>query len=572
MRRTYEQYASSPVLWMFLSVGMALPWLLPLHAPPWPTFYNEIMMGATLLPVAACQLLTRRARWRIDWLVGGFAVVAAIPLLQAFGGLLLFPDEAPLISLYLGGFALTLLFSRHAEEEAPGRLIACLFASLALAAFLSTGLALYQAFGLEALGFLASPPADSGRPVANIGQPNNLSTLLIWGVVAIWWGYERQHIRGAVALFSAAFLFVGVALSQSRTGWLGLSVLFAVALFCRPGIKISKRRTAFWVLAMAMWFIFLVAAVKAILPHEATRSFDEQLQAGKRPTIWKIALMGIKAHPLLGYGWNQGVPAHVELSAQFPLTKTMQFAHNIMLDLVLWNGLPLGLIMVGGLSVWAWYQGHGKPKDQHVLLLAALGVFAVHALLELPHGYAFFLLPTAIMMGTLNAYKPLRTRAYIGKFGVGLPLLLNASLLFIAFNDYRRIEDGLMAYRLRAARIGNLTPTHDPNVVLLKALEEGLEASRIEPRRGMSVPELDEMRRTAIRYPAYRQLFRYAEASAINQRPGDARWALKVLCDLSTPSTCQAADTLWRQEAAEGKPEMTAISVPLGKQDALSVQ
>ena len=37
-----------------------------------------------------------------------------------------------------------------------------------------------------ALGLMVWSTSPGGRPVANVGQPNNLSALLVWGVVGIW--------------------------------------------------------------------------------------------------------------------------------------------------------------------------------------------------------------------------------------------------------------------------------------------------------------------------------------------------------------------------------------------------
>ena len=75
---------------------------------------------------------------------------------------------------------------------------------------------------------------------------------------------------------------------------------------------------------------------------------------------------------------------------------------------MLWNGVPLGLSLVGGLGLWFWHQLRGISTPTHLLLLLGVGVFLLHAMLELPHAYAFFLLPVALMIGTASALRPCR--------------------------------------------------------------------------------------------------------------------------------------------------------------------
>ena len=116
---------------------------------------------------------------------------------------------------------------------------------------------------------------------------------------------------------------------------------------------------------------------------------------------------GIGLSPWWGYGWNQSVQAHVLLASAYPeLRVSVAHAHNLVLDLMLWNGFPLGLALTGGLGAWLWYQLRGATTPTQLLLLLALGVFGLHAMLELPHAYAFFLLPAALMMGSLNEIRP----------------------------------------------------------------------------------------------------------------------------------------------------------------------
>ena len=120
-----------------------------------------------------------------------------------------------------------------------------------------------------------------------------------------------------------------------------------------------------------------------------------------------------------------------------------------------------------------------------------------------------------------------------------------------------------MSARMRAARIPQCSPSPEPEVLVLRSLQDGLLTLRTEPQREMSADVLKHLRRTVTRYPTPSGLFRYAHASALNGRPDDAKWALRVLCSLHPVEICQAAANDWMQLAAAGNPEMAVVTVSL---------
>lgn len=550
--------------WALWSVAGAVPWLLPTRAEPWTTFYSEFLMAAVLIPIAFWAFFASRGAWRTDKLVIGFALLAGIPLLQALGGMFAFPGEAHLIALYCSGVALTVWVAHRAESVAPLRLVEALLASLAVAAIVSTGLALYQWLKLDALGVMVAPAVD-GRPGANLGQPNNLSMLLVWGLIAVWWGYAQERLGAAAAFLAVAFLLVGVALTQSRTGMVAVLLLgFAAALgkrYLRHPVKLLA------VGALLVWFMTLVLGLEPasqLLMQAAPRTLGEQVAVGTRPMAWMMALDAIAQRPWLGYGWNQSVQAHIALAAQYPhLHQTFQFAHNVVLDLALWNGFPLGMLLVGGLAWWLWLQIRGVLTQEQWLLLLALGVFLLHAMLELPHALAFFLLPVALMVGTLSARRPLGSVFFVPRSAVGLVVLAHTVLLVVMFDEYRSVETDLMTFRMREAKIGGVAETRSPDVFVLSGLQSGLVDLRIEPRRGMAEDQLLRLRQAVIRYPSAGGLLRYSRACALNGRLEEARWALGVLCRLNSNEVCKVSAMSWNAIAADGNPEMMLVKLPI---------
>lgn len=548
--------------WVLLAVCLSVPWLIPVHTEPWPTLFSEIAAGLVAAPLAVCVLAARRGRLELDALAIGFALAALVPLLQAAYGLFLFPAEAPVVSAYLVGFALAVAVARRSEEYAPGRLPDALFAGLVIAALASTALAVAQWFYLDWGPLLAAIPGGV-RTVANVGQTNELSTLLVWGLVGLWWAHLHRRIGGGVTMLAAAFVLVGVASTQSRTGWLAVGLLLITALVSPASLGASKHRTAF--VGLGVWFVLLVlgwpTASHLVQGGEAL-SLDAQLSVGQRPEIWAMMVDGILHRPWFGYGWNQGRLVQLsELPNYADLKIGVQHAHNLVLDLMVWNGIPLGLGLATLLGAWFWWQLRRVITATQVLLMLALSTFMLHAMLELPHCKAFFLVPAALMMGTLNVHSNLPVVLRMPRVAAALVVAVLAGSMAMMGVEYRRIEVDLQAYRMRMAWNGIQEAPPAPAIHLLSGLQSALVNVRIEPRAGMDVEVLERLRTTATRYPIESVLFKYAKAAALNGQPGAARESLSRWCLLFSKERCDIARTAWGEFVTE-HPEIGPVPFP----------
>lgn len=549
--------------WALLAVCLSIPWLLPVHTEPWPTLYSEVASGLVVVPLAAWIIAIYRGRLSLDLLAIGFLLAALIPLIQAACGLFLFPMEAPVVSLYLFGFAVVVVIARCSEEYAPGRLPDAVFAGLVIAALLSTALALAQCFHLDWGPLLASIPAGN-RTVANVGQTNELSTLLVWGLIGLWWAHMQRKIGGTVALLAAAILLIGIASTQSRTGWLTCGLLFFSAMAFPALIKETRHRFAF--VGLALWFVVLVlfwsASTQLIVGDEAL-SLNTQLSAGGRPRIWAMMLDGIMHKPWFGYGWNQGRMVQLGVLPSYTdLKGGVGHAHNIVLDFIVWNGIPLGLGLISLLAAWSYWQLRRAINAAEILLLLALSTLGLHSMLELPHCKAFFLVPAALMMGTLNARSMLPVVLRAPRALASIAALILTGALVLTWVEYRRIEIDLQAYRMREARIGFLPTPPLLDVRILSALQTALVDLRIKPRANMPKEELDRLRLVSERYPIQPALFRHARAAALNGQLSAAQVSLLRWCQLFPEESCDIARSAWNDFMAE-HPEIGAVPFPV---------
>jgi O-antigen ligase len=531
--------------WALLTLCFAAPWLIPVHSDPWTTLYSEVVAGLAVAALTIWILLLRSTPLGFDALSLGFALAAMIPLLQTIGGLFAFPWEAPIVSVYLLGFAVAVATARSCEMEVPSRLPDALFAALVIAALASTALALAQWLQLD-WGPLLAPIAVGTRSMANVGQANELSTLLVWGLVGLWWANSRRSIGGVVTFLAAAVLLVGIATTQSRTGWLGVGLLLTFGVLSPSPLKATKYRAAFG--ALGIWFLMLVLGwteATAVIGAGGAEGLESRLASGRRPEIWALMIDGISHRPWLGYGWNQGRLVQVaELPNYAHMNISIQHAHNLVLDLMVWNGVPLGLTLVALLGAWFWWQLRRTATESQALLLLGLAVFLMHCLLELPHCKSFFLAPVALMMGLLNVHAGMPVLIRVHRFASVALISAISSFLVIVCIEYRALELDQQSNRLRAAWLGTQSSAPAPNPHVLRALQTALLNLRIKPRPGMELAQIEQLRLNSVRYPTDFTLRRYAIAAALNGQPAAAKQALWTRCMLFLREPCDGARLL----------------------------
>ena len=86
-----------------------------------------------------------------------------------------------------------------------------------------------------------------------------------------------------------------------------------------------------------------------------TASLAQRAGSGhERLGMWMQIIHAIGERPWFGYGWNQTSVAVVE-SIHFNTVKFGLIAHNIVLDLLVWNGLPLGFLIIAYFAIWLFW-------------------------------------------------------------------------------------------------------------------------------------------------------------------------------------------------------------------------
>lgn len=546
------------------ALALALGWLLPNHYLPWTTFHMDAWMAAVLL--LACAAVIVRTGRPVRW--PGIAVLTAVlvivPLLQYGFGLVTMSGTAWISTAYLMGFLLVLLSGAQWEAASPGQLADGLFLAIGVAALVSVGLQLHQWFELELLDVWAIGNT-SGRPFANLGQPNDLGTLLLWGLLATAWGFVRQRMGVWTALLIAFYLLFGLALTQSRTAWIAVVMLvFASWAWRRFG---SDRRWPWLVTGLGLYFAVCVTSVgwlgRTLLLASSSNAVDIVRLAGEmRPMIWSMFMDAALQHPFFGYGWNQVGLAQLAVAPDHrPLHIVAFHSHNLFLDLVLWCGIPVGLFVSIYLVRWLWQRLGAVRRAEDALLVLFLLVIFNHAMLELPLHHAYFLLPVGLVMGALNERLNVRPVFAVGRWSLFVVWFFSAALLAVIIRDYLRVESSYLALRFEWANVKTETRGVPPDVLLLDQLSEFIRFARFDPGSGMSADDLDWMRNVTSTYPNTGAIYKFATALALNQQPDEAQLWLQRMCKIVPESECAAVRLVWANKS-RGNPDFAAVPWP----------
>lgn len=241
--------------------------------------------------------------------------------------------------------------------------------------------------------------------------------LTLWGVPTAWWG-NAQEPKRAVAFFlhpnfyalfitpllaflipttarlpvkdkelkiadwlpAAAWLLgaVGLLLSLSRGGWLGLAAALCMYVLVAGNRKLVARMVAVGVVAI------LIIAVVPNFRYRVLLPFQGEKSSVARFSLWRTGWHMVEDSPILGKGLL-GFSNNWATYNTDPGLEHYPAPHNIVLNFWVDTGL-LGLISFFGLIILALKRGWQNRKNQFALGLAlACVVLVVHGLVDIPY-------------------------------------------------------------------------------------------------------------------------------------------------------------------------------------------
>ncbi|KVK89848.1 polymerase [Burkholderia ubonensis] len=447
-----------------LAVALIVPYAITNHTYPIPTFYSEFSaLALYLLLGASVILLVRTSRPATP-----FAAPAAFAAPLGFAAVLvaqvaLMPLRVPSMNWlavgYLGAALVAMqagyVLAREQLAEAAARIMA---GALLIGGVFAVFCQVVQLFRLESV---LSPfvvvynIAVERRPYGNMAQANHLATYIAFALAGALYLVQTRRLAVWAWLMLSVVLSGGLALTVSRGPWLQVAVMVVAGFWMarvesrdEPGAPANVRARA-WLMPVLLAAVFVAVngAVRWANLHyhlnlavSAAERMRDAGQIAPRLALWKYGLAMFREHPLLGVGWGE-FPSH-----QFALARALggveiaNNSHDIFIDLLAKSGL-LGLgVLVVTLVLWFVRALRAPQTSTRVFGFALVGVLLMHALVEYPQQYMFFLLPVMFVIGLLEA-KPLRIVP--GRAAFALFALLTVGGLLAAvpvLRDYQRAE------------------------------------------------------------------------------------------------------------------------------------
>ncbi len=543
---------------------MFLGWNLPNHYPPYPSYHTELIaaIGLVMLTVGL-RLAPRPAHlagtrpWRLPLPISALAMssLACVPLLQWISGQLPFRADA-LLGLEYGVGGAIAIYAGHlwAVRVGTDRVLRLLFGTILAGAIAALGFGLAQWAGLPPSGWWAMERIGD-RPFGNLAQSNHFGLLMVVGALSAIALFEVRSIRSpAVLAVVVGYLGWGILISQSRAAALAF-VLTICVWSCTRFRTPTRLRPKPVLLATAIWLVLftqLEHIQNLILLND--QSVRARLDGGVRPAMWHHFWTAVQAHPWLGYGFNQGVAAMAEVATQLPpsATRSTTYAHNFVLDLAVWGGLPLALAATTALVFWTttWLKptADERLRQWRHLVFAVWLVLGVQSLLEYPYAYAYFLLPLLLLAGAIESPRRVEPKAWaLPSRSATVLVLIAAGVLSAVVWDYTHLEEDYRQARFARYNYQN-RPHHDfYNEPLALDLLSSMNRAALRPLRpGMSPEEINEMRNVARRIQSPAVQIDYAKTLALNGRLDEAWHELAILRSLYAPEVYAAIENEWK--------------------------
>lgn len=547
----------------------AIAWLAYDHYRPWLNFHSEAMalLGLGLLLISHClqkHSVTPRAPHSAAWIV----LLSLLPWAQYVVGLLPFAGDALVTSLYLLSFsaAIWLGYGYSMSSSNHGKALTPVFYMFWLVALVSAAIGLLQWLDLTeafTVYVMQADSADSNRAMGNLGQPNQLATLLLIGMVCLVWTYEQKHLGAAGLICGIVLLTMSLVFTQSRAGMLS-AVLMATFLILKNRknpFRLVPRYIFLWLIVF-MTAVLLLPLVHDLLLMTSSRG-SIRFSDGARSTMWHQVLVGIGQSPWFGYGWNQTPAAHSAGSLVVPGSLTFTYAHNIFLDLIAWNGIPAGLLLSVICAWWFYSRLKTAIGPNAVCAMACLLPIGIHSLFEFPFAYSYFLVASGLMVGIVEGSRlDVKTVKFDIRWvsaSLALWFLIGSYIVY----EYVQVEEDFRVVRFENLRLGRTPSDYEtPNIWMLSHMGAMLKAGRQKAVPGMTSAEIENLFKVSQKFPYGALSFRYAMALALNGQPEAASRQMAIIRGMYGERYYQGAVSVLREQQREEYPELAKVLTP----------
>ncbi|MCO8102114.1 Wzy polymerase domain-containing protein [Acinetobacter indicus] len=443
-----------------------------------------------------------------------FLVISIIPYIQYNLGLVVYFDTAMLSVFYLIAFWLAILVGFNSAERYYTSLIFFYWVIL-LCGLVSSIIAI-----LQWLHFDLSPDffmQVNSRPSANMAQPNHLSTFLILSLISCLYFYESKIINNKILVIFSIILLIAISLTQSRTAWVIFLFLcfYWLIAYKRHILTFDYKKNGLY-LSFFIGISILLPLLKKLFFQQKTISIVERASSGyERIQIWLQALEAIKKQPFYGYGWNQSSFAQFDTIQEGFIKNRLSSFHNIILDIILWCGIPLAICLFFLFSYFIFKYLIKSYNFTQICAVSFIITIVIHALLEFPLNYSYFLLPVGFLLGYLFfsfKEKEIKIKGAIFIF----VFLVGFFTSFYIFREYSQIPDNMVAaeqHEMNEIKDAIILPY---KMNFFKSFQYRAEWISLYPCTKMDEKKLNELKYMIKTYMIYYDLLKFSELLEYN--------------------------------------------------------
>lgn len=379
-------------------ICLGMSYLIGPNGYPWTSYSKDLFC---FLSIILFFILFYGKSIKVPKLIFPILFIFFIPFIQFLFGQIYYFSTAFFSFCFLFGFLASIVYGynivQFSEKENIIKFISYFFT---VVGFVSSLFAIAQWLQISHTYILN---LSHNRPYANLGQPNHLATLLMLSICSLLFLYEYKKSKNIFLILLFPIMVWALALTQSRTTWVTLFVLFIIYIVKK--VRFEKKSTVYIALTAVFTYLFIFifnAEISEYLNLAKPIPIEERLHGGLgRIELWKHMIYAIKQQPWLGYGWYQTTVAQLEGVLLFKSEGNATSAHNIMIDLILWVGIPIAI----SIFVYVFYLikiilTNIRTVPELYIFMMAICIL-VHAQLEFPLYYSYFLFPLGFFIGVL---------------------------------------------------------------------------------------------------------------------------------------------------------------------------
>lgn len=548
---------------------LLMSWLQPMHAFPWLSWHSEVLAifaALAMLWAVAHRAVKQRSSVALAIPVSTtpFLALGLTACVQWWAGLIVFGGDVLVyvayFSLCVACISIGLTSAREGWYDA--RLLAGV---LVVGATCSAIIAFAQTFEVWTSIEWIHHSRYFRRSGANLGQSNQLGTLLLMGIGSVLYLFERRKIGAMLSSVLVVVLLTVLAITESRAGVLGFCLL-NVWWFAKRK-TINSRTNPWFVILCALafmsmfwaWPLLLAEVYQTGVPMASTAN----TVAYNRWIIWPQLLQAMMLRPWSGWGFGQVSTAHNAVVDAYSKSELYTYSHNIVLDFALGIGIPATMLLVLLVGTWLWRRLRTSQQLEPWYCIAVVIPVATHSMVEFPFAYAYFLVPIMLSIGALEGMREVKPILQLGVKSLAAGLVVATVAAAWSIPEYLNIEEDFRVVRFESLRIGKTRADYQrPKVHLFTQLDALLYGARIVPRPNMQDQEIELARVVALHFPMIATQNRYALSLALNGNPTEAIRQLRVMRAQQETITYSKIKAAWAVMAEEQYPLLRELQMP----------